>query len=54
MWRLVAVYFLIQVGFYGLNQRLPHLVTKAISGSYLLVGGGYRDPVRVRDRRDCG
>jgi MFS family permease len=39
VWRLVAVYFLIQVGFYGLNLWLPHLVTKTIGGSYLLVGG---------------
>ena len=38
MWRLVLVYFLIQVGFYGLNLWLPHLVKDTIGGSYLVVG----------------
>jgi MFS family permease len=38
VWRLVLVYFLIQVGFYGLNLWLPHLVKTMIGGSYLVVG----------------
>ena len=38
VWRLVAVYFLIQVGFYGLNLWLPHLVTTTTKGSDVLVG----------------
>jgi hypothetical protein len=38
VWRLVLVYFFIQVGFYGLNQWLPHLVKTTIGGSYLVVG----------------
>ncbi|MBO0805244.1 MAG: MFS transporter [Nocardiopsaceae bacterium] len=38
VWRLVAVYFLIQIGFYGLNLWLPHLVTQVTGGSSLLVG----------------
>jgi MFS family permease len=38
VWRLVLVYFLIQVGFYGLNLWLPHLVKTTIGGSYLVVG----------------
>jgi sugar phosphate permease len=38
VWRLVAVYFLIQVGFYGLNLWLPHLVKITIHGSYVVVG----------------
>jgi MFS family permease len=38
VWRLVAVYFFIQVGFYGLNLWLPHLVKTTIGGSYLTVG----------------
>jgi MFS family permease len=38
VWRLVLVYFLIQVGFYGLNLWLPHLVKTMIGGSYLIVG----------------
>ncbi len=38
VWRLVLVYFLIQVGFYGLNLWLPHLVTVTIGASILLVG----------------
>ncbi len=39
VWRLVLVYFFIQVGFYGLNLWLPHVVKTTIGGSYLLVGG---------------
>jgi MFS family permease len=39
VWRLVLVYFFIQVGFYGLNLWLPHLVKTTIGGSYLVVGG---------------
>jgi MFS family permease len=38
VWRLVLVYFLIQLGFYGLNLWLPHLVKDTIGGSYLVVG----------------
>jgi MFS family permease len=38
VWRLVLVYFLIQVGFYGLNLWLPHLIKDTIGGSYLVVG----------------
>jgi MFS family permease len=38
VWRLVLVYFFIQVGFYGLNLWLPHLVKDTIGGSYLVVG----------------
>ena len=38
VWRLVLVYFFIQVGFYGLNLWLPHLVEDTIGGSYLVVG----------------
>jgi MFS family permease len=38
VWRLIGVYFLIQIGFYGLNLWLPHLVTATIGGSTLLVG----------------
>ncbi len=38
VWRLVVVYFLIQVGFYGLNLWLPHVVTKTTGGSDVLVG----------------
>jgi MFS family permease len=39
VWRLVVVYFFIQVGFYGLNLWLPHLVKTTIGSSYLVVGG---------------
>lgn len=39
VWRLVLVYFFIQLGFYGLNLWLPHVVKTTIGGSYLLVGG---------------
>lgn len=38
VWRLVAVYFLIQIGFYGLNLWLPHLVKTTTGGSSVLVG----------------
>src|SRR5206468_622880 len=38
VWRLVVVYFLIQVGFYGLNLWLPHLVATTTKGSDVLVG----------------
>jgi sugar phosphate permease len=38
VWRLVVVYFLIQVGFYGLNLWLPHLVKETTGGSSVLVG----------------
>jgi MFS family permease len=38
VWRLVLVYFFVQVGFYGLNLWLPHLVKDTIGGSYLVVG----------------
>jgi sugar phosphate permease len=38
VWRLVIVYFLIQVGFYGLNLWLPHLVGITTGGSHVLVG----------------
>jgi MFS family permease len=38
VWRLVLVYFLIQVGFYGLNLWLPHLVKHTTGGSSLVVG----------------
>ncbi len=33
------MYFFIQVGFYGLNLWLPHLVKTTIGSSYLVVGG---------------
>ncbi|MCL2582006.1 MAG: MFS transporter [Streptosporangiales bacterium] len=38
VWRLVAVYFLIQVGFYGLNLWLPHVVTEVTGGGSVEVG----------------
>jgi MFS family permease len=38
VWRLVLVYFLVQVGFYGLNLWLPHLVKTTLGASYLVVG----------------
>lgn len=38
VWRLVIVYFMVQIGFYGLNLWLPHLVKTTIGGSYLTVG----------------
>jgi sugar phosphate permease len=39
VWRLVLVYFFIQVGFYGLNLWLPHLIKTTIGSSYLVIGG---------------
>jgi sugar phosphate permease len=47
VWRLVAVYFLIQVGFYGLNLWLPHLIKTTIGSSYLVVGGVTAIPYAV-------
>jgi len=38
VWRLTLVYFLIQIGFYGLNIWLPHVVKTITSGSPLEVG----------------
>jgi MFS family permease len=38
VWRLVVVYFLIQIGFYGLNLWLPHLVKVTTGGGSVLVG----------------
>jgi sugar phosphate permease len=38
VWRLVVVYFLIQIGFYGLNLWLPHVVSTTTGGSSTLVG----------------
>ena len=38
VWRLVVVYFLIQIGFYGLNLWLPHLAATTTGGSDALVG----------------
>lgn len=38
VWRLVAVYFFIQIGFYGLTLWLPHLVKTTTGGSSALVG----------------
>jgi MFS family permease len=38
VWRLVLVYFLIQIGFYGLNLWLPHLVKTTTGGSSVVVG----------------
>jgi MFS family permease len=38
VWKLVVVYFLIQVGFYGLNLWLPHEVKDITGGSSVLVG----------------
>jgi MFS family permease len=38
VWRLVVVYFLIQIGFYGLNLWLPHVVATTTKGSDVLVG----------------
>jgi MFS family permease len=39
VWRLVLVYFFIQVGFYGLNLWLPHLIKTTIGSSYLVIVG---------------
>jgi MFS family permease len=38
VWKLVAVYFLIQLGFYGLTLWLPHEIQQMIGGGYLTVG----------------
>jgi sugar phosphate permease len=38
VWRLVAVYFLIQIGFYGLNLWLPTLVKNTTGGGSVEVG----------------
>ncbi|HKU09614.1 MFS transporter [Sinomonas sp.] len=38
VWRLTLVYFLIQIGFYGLNIWLPKVVKTITSGSALEVG----------------
>jgi MFS family permease len=38
VWKLVLVYFLIQIGFYGLNLWLPHVVGNITGGSPVLVG----------------
>jgi MFS family permease len=38
VWRLVLVYFLIQVGFYGLNLWLPTLLKGTTGGNSTLVG----------------
>jgi MFS family permease len=38
VWRLILVYFFVQVGFYGLNLWLPHLIKTTIGASYLVVG----------------
>src|SRR3954451_13437964 len=38
VWKLVLVYFLIQVGFYGLNLWLPHVVGEITGGGDVAVG----------------
>ena len=38
IWRLVAVYFLIQVGFYGLNMWLPTLLKSLTQAGFGAVG----------------
>lgn len=38
VWRLVVVYFLVQVGFYGLNLWLPTLLKTTTGGNSVLVG----------------
>ncbi|WP_250545471.1 MFS transporter [Paenarthrobacter sp. DKR-5] len=38
VWRLTLVYFLIQIGFYGINIWLPHVIKTMTSGSSLAVG----------------
>jgi MFS family permease len=38
VWRLTAVYFLIQIGFYGLNIWLPHVVGTITGGAIWQVG----------------
>ena len=38
VWRLTLVYFLIQIGFYGINIWLPHVIKTITSGSSMEVG----------------
>jgi MFS family permease len=38
VWRLTAIYFLIQIGFYGLNIWLPHVVETITGGASWEVG----------------
>lgn len=38
VWRLTLAYFLIQIGFYGINIWLPHVIKTITSGSSLEVG----------------
>ncbi len=38
VWKLVGVYFLIQIGFYGLNLWLPHEVEQVTGGGSVAVG----------------
>jgi MFS family permease len=38
VWKLVLVYFLIQIGFYGLNLWLPHVVGDITGGGDVAVG----------------
>ncbi|MBV9451725.1 MAG: MFS transporter [Streptosporangiaceae bacterium] len=38
VWRLIVVYFFVQVGFYGLSLWLPHVVKTTIGASILVVG----------------
>ncbi len=38
VWRLVLVYFLVQVGFYGLNLWLPTLIKQLTASGFALVG----------------
>ena len=38
VWRLTAIYFLIQIGFYGLNIWLPHVVKTITGGTSWQVG----------------
>ncbi len=38
VWRLTAIYFLIQIGFYGLNIWLPHVVKTITGGASWEVG----------------
>ena len=38
VWRLTLVYFLIQIGFYGMNIWLPHVIKTITAGSSVEVG----------------
>ncbi|MDA8391620.1 MAG: MFS transporter [Actinomycetota bacterium] len=38
VWRLTAVYFLIQIGFYGLNLWMPHVIKGITNGAIWQVG----------------